>query len=183
MEYKKKFKAELKEEVNGDTSGDFRDLLLLLLKCNRSENKNPDKEKCKKIAIEIFNKDEKKLKTDVFNKYFEISSPAELIIIAREYEIENHSPLMKDIEDKLIKTVFKANISPSEYFATRIDYSLRGSRTKEKILNRIIVTRNEIDIPLIKKYYEKLYSKDLVEDIKEDTSGSYQNLLVAMLNK
>ena len=193
MEYKKKFKAELKEEVNGDTSGDFRDLLLLLLKCNRSENKNPDKEKCKKIAIEIFNKDEKKLKTDVFNKYFEISSPAELMIIAREYEIESHSPLMKDIEDnfsgdasKLIKTVFKANISPSEYFATRIDYSLRGSgtkETKEKILNRIIVTRNEIDIPLIKKYYEKLYSKDLVEDIKEDTSGSYQNLLVAMLNK
>ena len=60
-EYKKKYNAELKDEIIGDTSGDFQELLLLLLKCNRSENKNPNKEKCKQIAIEMFNKDEKKL--------------------------------------------------------------------------------------------------------------------------
>lgn len=190
-EYKKKYNAELKDEIIGDTSGDFQELLLLLLKCNRSENKNPNKEKCKQIAIEMFNKDEKKLKKDVFNKYFEICSPAELMIIAREYEKKNASHLMKDIEDifsgdpsKLIITVFKANISPSEYFATRIKDSMLGSRINEKILNRIIVTRNEIDIPLIKQYYADMSNKrDLVKDIKDDTSGSYRNLLVAMLNK
>ena len=84
---------------------------------------------------------------------------------------------------KLIKTVLYANISPSEYFATRINNAVKGLGTNEKILNRVIVTRNEIDIPIIKQYYKLLYGKDMVEDIKDDVSGDYRNLLVALLNK
>ena len=55
--------------------------------------------------------------------------------------------------------------------------------TKEKILNRIIVTRNEIDIKLISNYYKLLYSSDMVEDIKNDTDGSYRKLLIGLITK
>jgi hypothetical protein len=190
--YKNKYKVELEDDVKGDTSGNFRKLLISLLQCSRSENKNPDKEKCTKIAEDLYNAGEKKLGTDeqTFNKYFGTTSPSELMIIAREYHRLYGNSLMKAIESefsgdikKLIKTVFYANISPSEYFATRIREAVKGLGTNEKILNRVIVTRNEIDIKLIKQYYKLLYQRDMVEDIKSDTSGDYRKLLVALIEK
>ena len=190
--YKNKYKVELEDDVKGDTSGNFRKLLISLLQCSRSENKNPDKEKCTKIAEDLYNAGEKKLGTDeqIFNKYFGTTSPSELMIIAREYHRLYGNSLMKAIESEfsgdiktLIKTVFYANISPSEYFATRIREAVKGLGTNEKILNRVIVTRNEIDIKLIKQYYKLLYQRDMVEDIKSDTSGDYRKLLVALIEK
>ena len=84
---------------------------------------------------------------------------------------------------KLLKTVLYANICPSEYFATRINEAIKGIGTNEKILNRVIVTRSEIDLPIIKEYYKYLYGKDMFEDIKGDVSGDYKKLLTALINK
>ena len=190
--YKDRYKVELEKDVKGDTSGNFQKLLISLLQCSRSEDKNADKEKCKSIAEELYNAGEKKLGTDeqIFNKFFATSSPSELMHIAREYHKQYGNSIMKAIDGefsgdikKLIKTVIYANISPSEYFATRIREAVKGLGTNEKILNRVIITRNEIDMKIIKKYYTLLYQKDMVEDIKDDTSGDYRKLLVALINK
>lgn len=190
--YKNKYKTELEEDVINDTSEHYQKLLVTLLQCNRSENKNPDIEKCKKIVEELYDAGEKKLGTDeqIFNKYIGNCSPAELMTIAREYHREHGNSLIKAIEDefsgdikKLIITIIYANISPSEYFATRIREAVKGIGTNEKILNRIIVTRNEIDIKIIKEYYRLLYQRDMLKDIKDDTSGNYRNLLVALIDK
>ncbi len=112
------------------------------------------------------------------------------MFIAREYHRENGNTLMKAIDDefsgdirKLIKTVFYANISPSEYFATRIRDALKGLKTNIKILNRVVITRNEIDMKIIKEYYKLLYQRDMVEDIKNDTSEDYRKLLLAIIDK
>ena len=190
--YKKLYKNDLESDVKGDTSGDFQKMLISLLQCNRNENTEVDTEKCIKICEELYNAGEKKLGTDehIFNKYFANCSPAELMTIAREYHKAYGNPLMKVIESEfsgdiknLIKTVFYASISPSEYFATRIYQAVKGAGTNEKILNRVIVTRNEIDIDIITKYYKLLYSKDMLEDIKGDISGNYRKLLVALIDK
>ena len=191
-EYKKKYQVELEKDIIGDTSGDFKRLLVSLLTCTRSENDNPDIEKCKKIAKELYSAGEEKLGTneEIFNKYFGTSSPAELMFIAREYHRENGNTLMTTIKNefsgdirKLIKTVFYANISPSEYFATRIRDALKGLKTNIKILNRVVITRNEIDMKIIKEYYKLLYQRDMVEDIKNDTSEDYRKLLLAIIDK
>ena len=81
---------------------------------------------------------------------------------------------------KLLKTIVYSSINPSEYFATRVNYAIKGLGTKDKLLIRILVTRDEIDIPQIKAAYTNLYNKDMVEDIKKDTSGDYKRLLVAL---
>ena len=191
-EYKKKYQVELEKDIIGDTSGDFKRLLVSLLTCTRSENDNPDIEKCKKIAKELYNAGEEKLGTneEIFNKYFGTSSPAELMFIAREYHRENGNTLMTTIKSefsgdicKLIKTVFYANISSSEYFSTRIRDTLKDLGTNIKILNRVVITRNEIDMKIIKEYNKLLYQKNKVEDIKNDTSGDYRKLLVAIIDK
>ena len=190
--YKNLYSKDLEEDVKSDTSGDFRKLLVTLLQCNRSQTEEVDIEKCKDICDELYNAGEKKLGTDeqVFNKYLGNCSPCELMTIAREYHRKYGKPLMKVIDDefssdikKLIKTVLYANICPSEYFATRIRESVKGMGTNEKILNRVIITRNEIDIPIIKEYYKLLYSEDMLKDIKDDVSGNYKKLLIGLINK
>ncbi len=192
--YKNKYNEELEKDVIDDTSGDFQKMLVSLLQCSRSENKIPDIEKCKEMARDLFKGDKEKgkigLDKDKTIKYFGLSSPCELMHLAREFDREYGKSLMKVIEDEyssdmqqLIKTIFYANISPSEYFATRIRKAVEGIGTDEKILNRVVITRHAVDMDIIREYYKLLYSRNLVDDVKGDTSGSYQKLLLALIEK
>ena len=87
----------------------------------------------------------------------------------------------KDIK-KLLKAILFAVISPSEYFAVRIHDAVNDG-TNEKILTRIIVTREEIDLPKIKGYYNNLYKKEMLEDIEKGVEGDYKSLLIAICSK
>jgi annexin A7/11 len=189
--YNEKYKKDLEEHVRGDTSGDFRRLLVSLIQGKRSTNQYPDKDECAKIAKNLYEAGEKRLGTDeeVFNKIFALSSPHELITISREYHKLTGNLVTTAIDhefsgniNKLLKSILYANISPSEYFATRIHDAIDGIGTDENTLTRIMVTRAEIDLPKIKEYYNKLYGKDMLEDIKDDVSGDYKKLLIAIYN-
>ena len=189
--YSEKYKKDMEEHVKGDTSGDFKKLLVSLLQCKRSNNQVPDKDECAKIAKELFNAGERKLGTDepVFNKYFSISSPHELLVISREYHKLTGNLLTKAIDKefsgdirKLLKTILYVQISPSEYFATRIHDAVDGEGTNERILTRIIVTRAEIDLHKIKEYYNKLYGKNMMDDIRKDISGDYESIIIDLCN-
>ena len=190
--YKEKYNKELEDDVRGDTSGNFRNLLISLLQANRSTNQTPDKDECEKIANELYQAGEKKIGTDepIFNKYFALYSPHELLVIAREYHKLTGNLLTKAIDKefsgdikKLLKTILYVQISPSEYFATRIRDAVHGIGTNEKILTRVIVTRCEIDLPIMKQYYKQLYGKDMIKDIEDDVSGDYKKLLIAICNQ
>ena len=189
--YKEKYKKELEEDVKGDTSGNFRKLLISLCQGNRSNNQTPDKDECEKIAKELYNSGEKKVGTDepVFNKYFSLSSPHELLVISREYHKLTGNLLTKAIDKEfsgdiknLLKTILYVQISPSEYFATRINKAVKGLGTNEKILTRVIVTRCEIDLPIMQQYYKQLYGKEMLKDIANDVSGDYKKILMTLCN-
>ena len=190
--YKEKYNKELEDDVRGDTSGNFMNLLISLLQANRSTNQTPDKDECEKIANELYQAGEKKIGTDepIFNKYFALYSPHELLVIAREYHKLTGNLLTKAIDKefsgdikKLLKTILYVQISPSEYFSTRIRDAVHGIGTNEKILTRVIVTRCEIDLPIMKQYYKQLYGKDMIKDIEDDVSGDYKKLLIAICNQ
>ena len=190
--YKEKYNKDLEEDIRGDTSGHFRNLLISLLQANRSTNQTPVKDECEKIANELYQAGEKRMGTDepIFNKYFALSSPHELLVIAREYHKLTGNLLTKAIDKefsgdikKLLKTILYVQISPSEYFATRIRDAVHGLGTNEKILTRVIVTRCEIDLPIMKQYYKQLYGKDMMKDIEDDVSGDYKKLLIAICNQ
>lgn len=192
--YKNKYNVELEQDVIGDTSGNYQKLLVALLQCTRSDNKNPDIKKCAEIARDLFSGDRERDKItideDKFIKYFAQLSPSELMHLAREFHREYGKSIIDVIEkqfsgdlNNLIKTIFYANINPSEYFATKIREAVKGLGTDDKLLIRTIVTRNEVDMDVIKEYYKILYSKSLVEDVKDDTNGDYQKLIMALIDK
>ena len=179
----------LVEDIKSETSGSFRRLLISLLQGSRSDNTNPDVEECEKIAKELYEAGEKKWGTDdsVFNKIFSLRSPMEIACISRAYhKLTGHTILQAinnefsgDIK-KLLTAVVYAVISPSEFFATKVNKAIKGLGTNDKLLIRIMVTRNEIDMPFIRQYYKQLFKKDMIEEIKGDTSGDYRKLIIRL---
>ena len=45
---------------------------------------------------------------------------------------------------------------------------------------RILITRDEVDMPRIKECYKKNYGHDMVEAVKKATLEDYKNLLVEL---
>jgi annexin A7/11 len=183
------YKKELIKEVRSETSGAFKNLLTSLLMGNRSENRNPNEAQCEQDAKDLYEAGEKKFGTDssVFNKIFALRSPQELGVIARNYHKITGHTILKAIDNefsgdtrKLLNAIVYASLSPSEYFATKVNKAIKGWGTNDKMLIRVLVTRDEIDMPQIKQYYKQLYGKDMLDDIKSDTSGDYKKLLVEL---
>ena len=187
--YKEMYGKDLEKQVSSETSGDYKKILISLLQCNRSENEHPDAAACEEKAKQLFDAGEGKWGTDesVFNKIFATASPKEMLLIAQKYHALTKRTILQAIDaefsgdmKKIYRTIVYALISPSEYFATRVDDACRGLGTRDADLIRVIVTRDEIDMPQIKAIYKKLYNKDLIDTIKSECSGSYKNLLVEL---
>lgn len=191
--YLQLYKDTLEKDIKGDTSGNYQKALIALLQGNRSENQHPDQDECNRIANELYKAGEGKVGTneEVFIKYFSSCSPAELAVIAREYhKISKKKDLMKAIDSefsfnskKVLQEVLYSQISPSEYFATKIKGSIKGAGTKEKDLIRLVVSRGEVDMPVIKKFYKILYKKELETEVKDDVSGDFGKLIILLINK
>jgi annexin A7/11 len=187
--YKEKYKKDLESAIKSETSGDLERLLVSILQCKRSENNNPNVNECAAQAKELFDAGEAKWGTDsaVFNKIFTGCSPAEIACIAREYhKISGHTILdginkeFSGNTKKALRSIVYATISPSEYFATRVKDAIKGFGTNDHLLIRVLVTRDEIDMPQIKQYYKQLYGKDMIEDIKKDIGGDYRTLMIEL---
>ena len=187
--YTELFERDLVKDVENETSGSFKRLLVSLLQGNRGETNHPNEKECEECAKKLFEAGEKKWGTDesVFNQIFATKSPMEFIFIAKAYHKLTGHTILQAIDKefsgdtkKLLRTIVYAVISPSEYFATRVNKAVKGWGTNNNLLIRVLVTRDEIDMPQIKQFYKQLYKKDMLQDIKDDTSGDYRKLLIEL---
>ena len=188
--YYEKYKRNLEDDIEDETSGRLKKLLIALLQCNRRTNTTPNEAECADIANKLYKAGEDKWGTDesVFQKYFTILSPQELAVVNKEYTKKTGHSLFKAIDEefsgdanKMLKTILYTNLSPSEYFAIRVYDAIKGLGTRDNLLIRVLVSRSEIDMPKIKQYYRLLYRNNMYEDVKDDTSGDYQTLLLGII--
>jgi len=187
--YNAKYQRDLEADIKKETHGTLEHLLISLLQGKRSYNPHPDPGRCSAIAQEIFDAGEAQLGTDesLFNKYFVTLSPMELACVAQYYhKITGHTILeaidkeFRGDSKKAFRTIVYATLSPSEYFATRVKEAIKGFGTSDHLLMRVLITRDEIDMPQIKQYFKQLYGKDMIQEIKDEISGEYQDLMVEL---
>ena len=185
--YQRKYNIELEEHIKEGTLDDFKKLLIQILQNEQSTNQSPDIDQCKKLAEDLEQEESEKLTVDsaIINSIFIKSSPQELVTISQEYNKATQKLITQTINEhfkgnakNLLNAILMAKISPSEYYANIIHESIDD----EDVILKVIITRAEIDLAQIKKYYLKLYGNDIVNDIKKD-SHEYTNLLVAICNK
>jgi hypothetical protein len=186
--YVRKYNIELEDQIKKGTLDDFKKLLLQILECKRSTNQAPDLDLCHQLATDLEREESEILTLDSsINSIFIQSSPQELLVISKEYSKSTQKLITETIENnfkgdvkKLLNSILFAKISPSEFYAHLIEEAIKESEFDE--CERLIVSRAEIDLDQIKKYYKKLYEIDIIEDLGSKDSSEYTNLLKAICN-
>jgi len=105
--------------------------------------------------------------------------------IIKEYKASFGRDAIEDLDDELggclCKTVLAMYLTPGAYDAQELHKAISGLGTDDDVLIEILGTRTNDQMFEIKKEYLKKYNVDLEKDVIGDTSGFYQNLLVAIL--
>eukprot|EP00045_Choanoeca_perplexa_P016325 m.219091 g.219091 ORF g.219091 m.219091 type:complete len:267 (+) comp17226_c0_seq26:403-1203(+) len=89
--------------------------------------------------------------------------------------------LKSELGGKFKALVTAAMRVPAEYTARCLRGAMEGLGTSEGVLLEIICTRTPLELVTIKQAYERLFKRDLEEDITSETAGSYKRLMVSLL--
>ena len=109
----------------------------------------------------------------------------ERLKIKKAYEEKYKKNLIDDLKSELSGKFEDAMVAlfkePVEYDCECIYNAMKGAGTDENCLIEVIASRPNWLLEKIKKKYSELYKKELVEDIKGDTSGDFQKILEGIL--
>jgi len=189
--YNKRFNRNMLEDVQGEQGGDLGRLFTSLASGNRDSSNNVDKQAANADAKDLYKAGEGKLGTDevefvrilcsrnfaqlreVFNEYFKVAR--------KDIEASIKGEMSGKLEKAFLAIVKSIRNKPA-YFAERIYLAMKGLGTDDRCLIRNLVARSERDLQAIKREYNRMYSKELVAAVKDDVSGDYERLLVAIIN-
>ncbi|XP_065807849.1 annexin A3a isoform X2 [Labrus bergylta] len=176
-------------DMKSEISGDFGDALLVLAKGQRDESTTVDTQKAKEDAKTLYEAGEKKWGTDE-SKFIEIlchRSIPQLRQTLVEYKNISGKTLQESIEgemsgdlQELLVAIVKCVKSAPAYFAELLYHSMKGGGTDESTLNRVMVSRSEIDLLDIRAEFKKLYEYSLHSAIESDVGGDYKKILLKL---
>ena len=184
------YNKDLIELVRSKTSGHLQKILIALLQADRPSNIIPNEQNCIESAKRLFDSQSsnKEALYSSFVYVFTNKSREELALICKIYYNTYSKTLSEIVETsfsgngrRVLKAIIYSLLSPSEYFAYRINKALSAFIINDNILIRILVSRDEIDIYRIKRYYLEKYNISLYDHVKEKTSGDYRNLLLSLI--
>jgi len=177
--------------ITSETSGDYRKYLLALVHADRPSSADKvSHEKVQEDVKALYRAGEGRLGTNenVFIEIFSERSWKHLRLVNEGYNSDYKHSLETAVKKEFSGDIEKALLWSLEsfndrhaFFARRIHESIEGLGTKDKDLIRVMASRRHVDLFEIGEAYEKIYQKSLKEDIADDTSGSYRELLEQMI--
>lgn len=188
--YKQLFSSELVNDIQGDTNGTLQKLLTSLLEANRDEGFGVNQDLAEQDAKKLFEAGENRWGTDemAFTNVLTKKNSMQLRATFKAYETLHGSGIEEVIKketsgdmEKAYLTIVQCTKDCQAYFAKVLHEAMKGVGTSEDILIRILVSRSEIDLPSIKESYQEMYKKTLADEIKSETSGSFQKVLLALV--
>jgi len=88
--------------------------------------------------------------------------------------------LKSELDDALERVVLACMRPTAELLAEDVHHAMQGLGTNENTLVEILCTRSNKDILELKATYQRLYKKQLQEELSGETSGHFRRLLIAM---
>ncbi|KAK4716913.1 hypothetical protein R3W88_015251 [Solanum pinnatisectum] len=146
--YQAWYKKLLEEDVADHSTGDFRKLLVSLVTALRYEGEE--------VNMELASDEAKILHEKIFDKAYDMRA----------------NP--KDQYLTLLRSAIKCLMEPEKYFEKVLRLAMKGFGTDEESLTRVVATRAEVEMELIKEKYYKRNSVTLESAISDDTSGDYE---------
>jgi len=180
--YHELYNETLENDIKGDTSDYYRNILIAMIQGGRSDNPYPNSQKMKEI-VQKLTEDNDSIK-DNFVSYFVNCSYGEICTICREYEkatgkyiLDSIKNIFSSDEYNFFSILLNYISDPGKFFAEKIH------GFKDKDLIRIIVSRSEENMDEIRDSYKELYNIELIEDIKNNTKGDFQLGLSILVQK
>ncbi|XP_031564848.1 uncharacterized protein LOC116300181 [Actinia tenebrosa] len=191
--YNTVYGKDLIEEVQGETSGDFRSVLIALLQGKRGlSSDSVNEEDAYQDAQRLLEAGEKRWGTDesVFINILTTRSPMQLKAIFQAYKHVSNKEILEAIEEELegdfhdaVRTIVLSTSDPPKYFAECLHSTMNGMMTNNAAVTRIIIARSEIDLIEIKLAYIELFGKTLESEVKDTFKGDQEGLLLKLLGE
>ncbi|XP_045123878.1 annexin A5-like [Portunus trituberculatus] len=190
--YEKRYNKTLDDQMESELSGEFQLLMRSLVAADRDQSQTVDAPKAKNDAQMLYDAGvgvKSEDDTEDFITIFNTRSYAQLQETFEEYHRLAGQPIEDAIDTEFSGDMRKGLLAivqrvrdPLGFYAERLNQTMAGLGTDDKALIRIIVSRSEIDLADIKECYKEKYDKELADDVRDDTSGEYQKLLLAIIN-
>ncbi|CAH8545205.1 unnamed protein product [Schistosoma mattheei] len=181
---------DLENDVKSDTSRHFKRVCVALLQGDRDESLKVDMELVRKDAENLYRAGEQKLGTDE-SRFVQIlisRSFAHLRLLFEEYSTIGKKNIEDTLKSEMHGDTLRAFLSivsciknKPKYFAEKLEKSMKRLGTDNRTLIRIIVSRCEVDLGIIKKEFSSLTGKTLESYIHDETSGDLRLILLALV--
>lgn len=187
--YQELYKKPMITDIKGDTSGDFSKLLCALAQGNRSAPSNvEDYSQIDSDAKTLHEAVQQKKGMDTA-KWISIlteRSVPHLKRVFQRYNFYNPKTISESIKEDISKDL-RCNLlalvqciqSTPGFFADKLT-PITKNDLKRDVLTRIMVSRCEIDLLLIRKEFKKKTGKSLHQCIKAATKDDYERVLLAL---
>ncbi|KAA8546821.1 hypothetical protein F0562_003255 [Nyssa sinensis] len=187
--YHARYKRSLEEDVAYHTSGDFCKLLVPLVSSFRYEGDEVNMTLAKSEAKILHEKiSDKAYNHEAIIRILTTRSKAQLNATLNHYNNAFGNAINKDLKTDpkdeyltILRATIKCLTCPEKYFEKVLRLAINRLGTDEWALTRVVATRAEVDMQRIKEAYHKRNSVPLDRAISGDTSGDYENMLLALI--
>ncbi|XP_034469872.1 annexin A13, like isoform X1 [Hippoglossus hippoglossus] len=182
---------DLEADIEDDTSGDVRNLLISLLQASRDEGYEVDEDLAEQDATSLIEAGEGRFGTDESTFTFILThrNYIQLQATFKFYESLSGTDILDTIDAEATGTLKECYITlvrcaknPQLYFARRLNAGMKGLGTDEDTLIRLIVGRSEIDLETIKDMYLEKYDETLKDALDSECGGDFKRLLIEILH-
>ncbi|XP_050213865.1 annexin Gh1-like [Mercurialis annua] len=182
------FKKSLEEDVAHHTNGDFRKLLYPLVSSYRYEGTEVNMTIAKSEAKLLHEKISKKAYNDEdLIRILATRSKPQINATLNHYKNEFGNDINKDLKDEkdeylaLLRATVKCLVRPEKYFEKVLRLAINKTGTDEGALTRVVATRAEVDMKIIKEAFQQRNTVPLDKAIVKDTTGDYEKMLLALV--
>ncbi|KAF3448777.1 hypothetical protein FNV43_RR09490 [Rhamnella rubrinervis] len=186
--YHSLFDHSVEEDVAHHVHGSERKLLVALVSAYRYEGptvkEDAAKSDAKALANAFKNADKKSLIDD--DEVIRVLSTRSKLHLQEVYNYYNkhHNNIDEDLDgDSRLKEAVQCLCVPQKYFSKVLDAALKNDAEKntKKGLTRVVVTRADVDMKLIKEEFHNLFGDSLSKKIEDTAHGNYKDFLLTLI--